>query len=94
MRLAGIHGVGVDLFDDSRSEAQIIGMLDRFSMRASEENLVTYGYGTRTLSLNTAAMCSGLDFVGGYPVSPTSDSVTDVSEFDLRAAYKPIVNAA
>jgi len=94
LRLAGIHGVGVDLYDDSRSEAQIIGMLDRFSMRASDENLVTYGFGTRTLSLNTAAMCSGLDFVGGYPVSPTCDAVTDVSEFDLRAVYKPVVNAA
>lgn len=87
LRVSGVQGVSIDLYDDFRSEHQLFELLNRFCDLAHQEGLLTYVTGIRTVSLNTAAICAGADFVGGYPVSDISRTVKDTNKFDLHRQY-------
>jgi len=93
LRVAGVQGVSIDLYDDFRSENQLLEKLDRFCELAHHEDLQTCVSGIRTVSLNTAAICSGADLVGGYPVSEVYRTIKDPRKLDLHAQYRATVNA-
>jgi len=94
LRVAGVQAVSIDLYDDFRSEHQLLELLNRFCELTHKENLQTYVTGIRTVSLNTAAICAGADYVGGYPVSEISRTVKDKNKFDLHRQYLSAMNAA
>jgi hypothetical protein len=76
----GIAAMGVEYHSSSGvPEAKLIGEMERFASAAKKVGLSTYMHGLRTISLTTAAIAAGFDFVDG-------DIVTSVVE-QPRAAY-------
>jgi len=94
LRIAGMKGVCVDLYDDFRNEHQLLERLDRFTSTAHKEGLKTCISGIRTISLNTAAISCGADFVGGYPVSNTTQTIKYMKAFDIQTQYHADIHAA
>jgi EAL domain-containing protein (putative c-di-GMP-specific phosphodiesterase class I) len=94
LRIAGVRGVCVDLYDDFRNEHQLLERLDRFTSTAHKEGLKTCISGIRTISLNTAAISCGADFVGGYPVSNTTQTINYMKAFDIQRKYHTDIHAA
>jgi EAL domain-containing protein (putative c-di-GMP-specific phosphodiesterase class I) len=83
----GLHAVGVDLYDDRRSEVPIIRELEGFAEQASKYGLHTYVHGVRTISLTTAAICAGIDYVDGYAITDVREGAHDVTHYNIRMPY-------
>lgn len=75
----GIAALGVECHSSSVPEAKLIADMERFATAAKKVGLATYVHGLRTISLTTAAIAAGFDFVDG-------DVVTSVVE-QPRGAY-------
>jgi hypothetical protein len=76
----GISAMGIEHHAGSAvPEAKLIGDMERFATGAKKAGLATYVHGLRTISLTTAAIAAGFDFVDG-------DIVTSVVE-QPRGAY-------
>ncbi|MDV7339614.1 hypothetical protein RYZ26_08425 [Terasakiella sp. A23] len=86
-RHIGLHAVGVDLYDDRRSEARIIPELESFAESASKAGLHTYVHGVRSISLTTAAICAGIDYVDGYAITDVQEGARDVKYYSIRNPY-------
>lgn len=83
----GLHAVGIDLYGEWRSEEWIIEQVNQFAESAEAHSLKTYVHGVRRISLNSALICAGIDYVGGYPISGASNVSPDVSAFDIHTIY-------
>lgn len=94
LRIAGLEAVSVDLYNDFRSEAQLLEALERFTITANEEGLDTCVYGIRTLSMNTAAIGAGASYIGGYPISKTLRTINGRSQLDMLDLYTNSFDAA
>jgi len=94
LRIAGVEGVSVDMYNDFRNEHQLLERLNQFSAHAHAEGLKASASGIRTLSLHTLAVSSGADFVGGYPVSNATRTIGGRKTFDLSALYNAAAHAA
>lgn len=92
-RDVGLLAVGIDVFNDSRSERAIMEAMDHFAGAAQAAHLQTYVHGIRSLSLCTATICSGFDYVDGYAISSVEDSVRDVQQYDIRTPYDRKIDA-
>lgn len=89
---AQIHAIGVDLSETGRGESEIFTLYNRFVDVAGRAGLRTFVHGLRSLSLASAAVCAGFDYVDGDAVtSPidTPDSVYRFKTIDLFRALSP-----
>lgn len=84
---AGIHAVGVDVFNARLGETELLHQLDAFARNAQNFKLKTYISGVRSLSVFTAAITSGFDYIAGYALSKTAASAEDISQFRLDSIY-------
>lgn len=87
-RNIGLHAVGVDLYDDRRPETKIMADMDQFAASAAKNGLHTYVHGVRTISLTTAAICAGIDYVDGYAISDVVDGAKDVKHYSIKMPYR------
>ncbi len=87
-RMAGVDGAGIDLGVGGVREENAIRDFDRFVEAANTQRLMTYAHGIPSLSLTTAAVCAGFDFVDGYAIASTADAARDIEYFDIRAPYE------
>lgn len=87
-RAAGLHAVGADIFHAEEDEAVLIRKMDQFVEAASHEGLKTYVHGIRTVSLGTAAITSGFDYVDGYALTSIAYAPRQAERFDLHTLYR------
>jgi len=83
----GLHAVGIDLYGDRREESKIIQSLEGFVENASKLGLHTYAHGVRSISLTTAAICAGIDYVDGYAISDVHEGARDIKHYSIRMPY-------
>jgi len=93
-RTAGLHAVGVDVFTltknesaPTKNERALIKDMETFVLNAKENQLRTYAHGIRSISLLTAAICAGFDYLDGYALSSVATGALDVQGFSLAAPY-------
>lgn len=86
-RMAGLHAVGVDIFASHAKEKTVMHQTEEFAEAANRNGLKTYIHGIRTLSMYTAAVAAGFDYVDGYAISSAAREVKEVERFDLRTPY-------
>lgn len=86
-RTAGLHAVGIDVFSQAISERGLIKDMENFVTNAKENQLRTYAHGIRSISLLTAAICAGFDYLDGYALSSIATGALDVRGFSLAAPY-------
>lgn len=83
LRAAGLNAVGADLGARTDPEAPIIADMERFAEAANLQGLRTFVHGLDSLSLTTAAICAGFDYVGGDAITSVVDAPQGVHRFDL-----------
>lgn len=86
-RTAGLHAVGIDLFNLNKPEKALIKDLEQFVENAKQNQLRTYVHGLRTISMLTASICAGFDYLDGYALSSVATGALDVKGFSLAAPY-------
>lgn len=91
-RIAGLHAVGADIFSDKRKEADIMREMDDFVGMANNQNLKTYIHGVRTLSMKTAAVASGFDYIDGYALTSVVDAPDRAYSLGLDQSYRPLLD--
>lgn len=84
---AGLSTVGADIYGDHRAEKVLMKEMDDFVEAASKNGLHTYIHGVHSLSLNTAAICSGFDYVDGYAITSVEEGAKDIRFFDINTPY-------
>lgn len=87
----GVFAIGADITNIEMPEAEIIPLIDAFVARAKPLGFRVYLHGVHSRSLISAAVCSGVDFVDGDPVTSVVDAPQKNEHFDLDELYKPVV---
>ena len=85
--LAGLHSVGMDVFETEKSEKEIMNEMSEFVFNARKNQLKTFIQGVRSISLFTAAVTTGFDYISGYALSSVLESAEDVHAFKLDMPY-------
>lgn len=80
----GISVVGVSLTGFRMSERRLMTAFDRFCEGAQKVGLSTYVQGLQTMSMTTAALASGFDYVDGDTVMSVVDEPAGIFRFDAR----------
>lgn len=93
-RSAGLHAVGVDIHYCREDEASVMRQFNRFAEAANKERLKTYVHGIHTISLNTAAIAAGFDYVDGYAITSVAKSPMSARRYDLHSMYRPLLGKA
>ncbi|OHC76199.1 MAG: hypothetical protein A3G18_04810 [Rhodospirillales bacterium RIFCSPLOWO2_12_FULL_58_28] len=91
-RIAGLHAAGTDIFSDKRKEADIMREMNGFVEAANNQNLKTYIHGVRTLSMKTAAIASGFDYIDGYALTSVADAPDGAYSLGLEQSYRPLLD--
>lgn len=86
--MAGIHAVGIDLFEVVENEKTLIKAMNKFVEAANKNALKTYVHGVRSLSLNTAAVTCGFDYIDGYVLTSASESSDGAYFLEIEDLYK------
>lgn len=86
---AGIHAVGIDLYGSEDKEKPLMKAMEKFVVAANKSYLKTYVHGVRTLSLNTAAVSCGFDYIDGYVLTSPSESTEGAYFLEMEELYKP-----
>ena len=87
-RTAGLHAVGIDVFNPAKPEKMLIKDMETFVANAKQNQLRTYAHGVRSVSLLTATICAGFDYLDGYALSSVASGALDVKGFSLSAPYQ------
>lgn len=93
-RAAGIYAVGLDFYDFGRQGDVSMASLDAFAEAAEKAGLRLFAHGIRSISLSTAVVCAGFDYVGGHAVSDVALAPREPSPFDPKAPYRRLLRAA
>lgn len=84
----GVPVVGVNLAELRLPERQVMKAMDRFCELAQKSGLRTYVHGLRTLSLTTAAVGAGFDYIDGDVVTSVVEAPGGLYHFDTRSLFK------
>lgn len=93
-RAAGLHAVGADIYYSKEREAVLMREMDQFVEAAEKEMLRTYIHGLRTISLNTAAIAAGFDYIDGYALTSVANIPKQATRYDLHSLYRPLLGGA
>ena len=83
----GVIAVGSDLSESSRTESELIPLMEKFSERASKAKLKTYVHGLRSISMTTAAVCAGFDYVDGDAITSLAEAPTKSYPLSVESLY-------
>jgi len=92
-RVAGLHAVGIDLYNSGKSETDLMRPMENFISEAKKNQLKCYAEGIRTLSLFSIAMTLGFDYLAGYALSAVANSAEEIHKFRLEEPYLAFLNA-
>ena len=93
-RAAGVEAVGMDIHRNDQPDDVIMDRMNQFVERAAVHSLKTYVHGIRSISLYTAAVCAGFDYIGGYQVGDALGSPGNPHLFDIHRPFFPLFDAA
>jgi len=88
---SGLHAVGFNLYSRHEREPAIMKKMDVFIESAKKNNLKTYILGLRSLSLYTAAVTEGFDYISGHVLTSVSKKAENFSEFRLDTPYQEML---
>lgn len=91
-RSVGLHAVGVDLYSPDKAEKTIFKSLQQFIEHAQQTQLKTYAHGIHSVSLYTAAVTAGFDYLDGYALSSVADEAKDIVPFSYDMLYKSMTD--
>jgi hypothetical protein len=69
LRAAGTHAIGVDIRDVPGGEPEALDFMNRYIELATKAGTKTFLHSLDTMSLATAAVCSGYDYVDGEAIA-------------------------
>ncbi len=84
----GIAAVGIEAPGDSVPEARQIQDMERFAAAAGRTGLTTYVHGLPTISLTTAAIAAGFDFVDGDVLTSVVERPQHVYGFEMTQLFR------
>ena len=84
----GLHSIGVDVADSTLPETELIRKLELFRARADRFGLRCHVHGTKSVSLTTASVCAGFEYVAGDAVAGTIDRPGGVHSYDIERFYE------
>jgi len=98
-RSAGLHAVGIDVYGSAKRERTLLADMERFADMARKGRLKSYVQGVRTLSMLTAAISAGFDYVSGHALGKPCLHAEDIRTFQIGEMYRlnntaPAVTAA
>ena len=93
-KTAGLHAVGFDIFSTYEKEERIMKKMDLFLKSARKNSLKTYILGIRSVSLYTAALTDGFDYLSGYALTPVAKTAEDIYSFKLDMPYLSMLENA
>lgn len=86
-RLAGLHAVGTDIYYAKEGEEFLMHAMEHFVAAAEREGLKTYIHGLRSVSLATAAISGGFDYIDGYSLTSVVNIPKRPLRYELRQLY-------
>ncbi|NQU56504.1 MAG: hypothetical protein HQ513_04660 [Rhodospirillales bacterium] len=86
-----IDAVSTDLSGTHLEEKNLFALLDHFAAAVSSMGLTSYAHGIRTLSLTSAAVSAGFDYVDGDAVISIADSPNHIYRFSLADLYSELL---
>jgi hypothetical protein len=87
-RQAGIHAVGIDIYSAAEPEEVLFPKLDAFVAAASLAGLKTYCHGIRSLSLYSAAIAAGFDYVDGHAITHAVEAPKKALHYPLDLPFR------
>ncbi|CAA7622083.1 hypothetical protein MTBLM5_430021 [Magnetospirillum sp. LM-5] len=87
-RQAGIHAVGIDIYAAAEPEDVLFPKLDSFVAAAAQAGLKTYCHGIRTLSLYSAAIAAGFDYVDGHAITMAVEAPKKALHYPLDLPFR------
>lgn len=84
----GIAAVGIEAPGDSVPEARQMQDMERFAAAARRAGLTTYVHGLQTISLTTAAIAAGFDFIDGDILTSVVDRPQNVYSFEMAQLFR------
>jgi len=84
----GIYSIGVEVADSALPEGELIRKLELFRARADRFGLRCHVHGVKSISLTTASVCAGFEYVAGDAVAGTIDRPGGVHPYDLERFYE------
>ena len=86
--LAGsIYAVGADISSQANSEAEAIHKMEAFKSRAEQSGLRAYLHGANSLSLATAAVCAGFDYIDGETIARPIDNPEGIRSYRIEELH-------
>lgn len=90
---ANFLAVGFDLQGRAASETVLMARLNAFAAAAANYRLKPFVHGLSSLSLTTAAVCAGFDYIDGEAIAPLMDAPSGLTAFDEATPYKRLIGA-
>lgn len=90
---SGLLAVGFDLYSSDEPEQVIMNKMEVFVQNAKNSRMKTYVLGLPSISLYTAAMTEGFDYIAGPILTSTYEKAENYSEFSLDAPYRNVINS-
>lgn len=91
LRLAGVHGVGLDLSTLHGSEAEKLRALEQLASWSEQDGLKCYGHGFQTLSMTISAVCMGYYSISGPAIGENTPEPVGVRAFKMANIYGRIL---
>ncbi len=83
----GIFAIGADLSGNDSSEAALMRHMERLAAAATNVGLQSYIHGIGSVSLTTAAVGAGFDYIDGDIINSVVDTPRDAYRFEARNIY-------
>jgi len=89
----GIFAVGADLSGTEKGEAELMRDMERLAAATAKAGLRSYIHGLGSVSLTTAAVGAGFDYIDGDTITNVVDAPRTAYRFEARNIYaNPFLN--
>jgi len=78
---------GIDVYGAAGSERILMKKIEAFAKAASRHLLKTYVHGLPSLSLTTAAVCAGYDYIDGDAIASLVETPTGLAALEAEGLY-------
>ena len=89
---SNVHAVGIDVYKHAGNERDVMERIRAFLKVAKYHRLKTYIIGIDTISLYSAAIAEGFDYIAGYALANSVASAEDIYKFELETPYAQLLD--
>ena len=89
---SNVHAVGIDVYKHAGIESDVMEIICAFLTAAKHHSLRTYIIGIGTISLYSAAIAEGFDYIAGYALANSVASAEDIYKFELETPYAQLLD--